>query len=117
MWRPPIVELLWCDGCPSVERALDELRAALVDVGLIDTDIRVRQIVTDADAHRDGFLGSPTIRVDGVDIVAVDGHESAVLTCRVYRRRDGRFSPTPDPEDLREALRRVSPREHASADA
>ena len=31
--------------------------------------------------------------------------EPAGLTCRVYRLRDGRFSPTPDPADVREALR------------
>ena len=27
------------------------------------------------------------------------------LTCRVYRLRDGRVSPKPDPDDLRDALR------------
>ena len=31
--------------------------------------------------------------------------EPAGLNCRVYVRRDGRVSPTPDPEDLRDALR------------
>ena len=29
------------------------------------------------------------------------------LTCRVYRLRDGRVSPTPDPEDVRAAVRRA----------
>ena len=32
------------------------------------------------------------------------GDEPAGLNCRVYRRRDGRVAPTPDPEDLRDAL-------------
>jgi len=31
--------------------------------------------------------------------------EPTGLTCRVYRRRDGRVSPTPDPADVRDALR------------
>jgi hypothetical protein len=26
------------------------------------------------------------------------------LACRIYRRRDGRISPTPDPADVRDAL-------------
>ncbi len=30
--------------------------------------------------------------------------EPAGLNCRVYARRDGRISPTPDPQDLRDAL-------------
>ena len=33
--------------------------------------------------------------------------EPFTLTCRVYRLRDGRVSPVPDPDDLRETLRRV----------
>ena len=32
--------------------------------------------------------------------------EPVGLTCRVYRLRDGRVSPLPDPEDIRDALRR-----------
>ena len=31
-------------------------------------------------------------------------NEPVGLTCRVYLRRDGRISPTPDPSDVREAL-------------
>ena len=33
--------------------------------------------------------------------------EPFTLTCRVYRLRDGRVSPTPDPEDVRAAVRRA----------
>jgi hypothetical protein len=33
---------------------------------------------------------------------------TVALTCRVYRLRDGRFSPTPDPDDVRDALRERS---------
>jgi hypothetical protein len=90
-----------------MERALEELRAALVDVGLGDARVGLREIKTDADAQKEGFVGSPTVLVDGVDVVTVAAHEPSGLTCRVYRRRDGRFSPTPDPEDLRESLRLV----------
>jgi hypothetical protein len=113
----PKVELLWCQGCPSTDRALDELRAALADVGLGGTPIGLREIKTDADAQSEHFVGSPTILVDGVDVADGADHESAALTCRVYRRRDGRFSPTPDPEDVREALRTAVADEQVHADA
>ena len=49
-------------------------------------------------------MGSPTIRIGGVE-VAPEPDEPAGLTCRVYRLRDGRVSPTPDPQDIREAIR------------
>lgn len=62
-----------------------------------------REVFTDAEAAELGFVGSPTIVVDGADLFDT-GDQPPALTCRVYRLRDGRFSPTPDPEDLRELL-------------
>jgi hypothetical protein len=64
----------------------------------------VREVASDDEAVRERFPGSPTIRVDGAD-VADPGDTPPALNCRIYRRRDGRISPTPDPEDLRAALR------------
>jgi hypothetical protein len=105
--QAPDVELLWWEGCPSTEAALAELRAALADVGLGAVDVRVTEIKTDADAEAAGFIGSPTILIDGDDLVPAADGEIAAWSCRVYQRRDGRVSPIPDPEDMREALRRA----------
>jgi len=99
------VELLWWEGCPSTERALAAVREALADLGLEDVDVRAREIRSDGDARDAGFVGSPTILIDGVDLVPAATDEQIGLSCRVYRRRDGRVSPIPDPDDLREALR------------
>jgi hypothetical protein len=101
--RAPRLELLWWEGCPSTERALTELRQAAAELGLETPDIAMREIRTDEEAAATGFIGSPTILVDGRDPLAADG-EPTGLTCRVYRRRDGRIAPTPDPDDLRAAL-------------
>lgn len=101
------VELLYWAGCPSHPQALRDLRAALADSGLDPDQVIVREIGSEADAQAERFVGSPTIRIDGLD-VQPPGHEPAALTCRTYRRRDGRVSPTPDPADLREALRVAS---------
>ena len=65
------------------------------------------EIETEDDARRERFVGSPTIRVGGVEVAPEEG-EPAGLTCRVYRLRDGRTSPTPDPGDIREAIRRAT---------
>jgi hypothetical protein len=104
----PRVELLWWEGCPSTERALAELREALRDLGLDEVEVSMREISTDEDTVEVGFRGSPTILIDGVDAVPAADDEPVGLSCRVYRRRDGRISPTPDPADLRDALRRAS---------
>ena len=101
--RQPDVELLWWAGCPSHPRALEQLRAAMTERGWDADAVVVREVADDATAQRERFIGSPTIRIDGHD-VADDGGQLPALTCRVYRRRDGRFSPLPDPDDLRAAL-------------
>jgi hypothetical protein len=108
--RTPDVELLWWEGCPSTEGALAAVREALAELGLADADVRMREVVSDDDAHAAGFFGSPTILIDGEDLVPAAAGEEIGLSCRVYRRRDGRISPIPDPDDLREALRRAAER-------
>jgi hypothetical protein len=95
------VELLYWDGCPSHPEALAQLRSILGE----DFPVTVREVVDEEDALAERFPGSPTIRVDGEDLFPID--DPPGLSCRIYRLADGRFSPTPDPGALREALARV----------
>jgi hypothetical protein len=97
------VEFLWFEGCPSHEQALSDLRDAMRRAGLDPASVELRHVDTEAAAAREGFVGSPTIRVDGNDLFP-PGDEPVGLTCRIYRLRDGRVSPTPDPADLNEAI-------------
>jgi len=80
------------------------LREEVEAAGLDPDSIEVREVDTEQSAEREEFVGSPTVRVDGRDVQPVEG-EPTGLACRVYRRRDGRTSPLPDPADLRDALR------------
>ena len=97
------IELLFWEGCPSHPKALADLREAMVEAGLDPCTVLVREIRDHAEAERERFVGSPTIRVDGDDIVPAEG-EPYSLSCRIYHRRDGRISATPDPDDIRKAL-------------
>jgi hypothetical protein len=112
--RLPDIEVLWWEGCPSTDRALADLRAALDELGLSSAGVRTLEVKTDEDARRLGFIGSPTVLIDGADPVAPTAEDVSGLACRVYRRRDGAISPTPDPDDLREALRRAAEREEVA---
>jgi hypothetical protein len=100
------VELLWWDGCPSHPEALADLERILSEEA-IDVSVERVEIRDDDQARRERFPGSPTIRINGSDILEAEG-EPYSLTCRVYRLRDGRISPTPDPEDVRDAVRRAT---------
>lgn len=102
------VELLWWSGCPSHAKARVMLERAMMDLGMDPATIESVQLFTDEDAVRERFTGSPTIRVNGTDIVPPEDGDPSALTCRLYFRRDGRPSPLPDPEDIREALQQSS---------
>jgi hypothetical protein len=97
------VELLWWRGCPSWERAIEITREQMRRAGLDPERLEVREIGDEADAEREGFPGSPTIRVDGRDIEPPD-EQPGGLTCRVYRLPDGRISALPDPAAIASAL-------------
>ena len=97
-------------GGTAVRRTLRrsaELERVLREEG-VPADVTRVEIEDDEQARREHFPGSPTIRIDGRDIVPPGEGEPYSLTCRVYRRRDGRISPVPDPEDVRDAVRRAA---------
>jgi hypothetical protein len=100
------VELLWWEGCPSHPQTLADLERVLREEH-VDAPVQMVEVESDEQAQRERFPGSPTIRLDGEDAIPADPGEPFSLTCRVYRLRDGRISATPDPEDLREAIRRA----------
>jgi hypothetical protein len=101
-------ELLWWEGCPSTDEALATLRAALKEAGADPESVELREIVDDEQAERERFPGSPTIRIDGEDVVPPGRDDVVGLSCRVYRLADGRPSPTPDPADVRAAVRNAA---------
>ncbi len=103
--RAPVVEFLWWRGCPSWERALSDLHTQMEARGLDPVAVAVREVETDAEAQDEQFVGSPTIRIDGVDIQP-PGDQPAGLTCRIYKLRDGRISALPDAAEVGAALER-----------
>jgi hypothetical protein len=102
------IELQWWAGCPSTEQARTELHEVLSELGLAEVNVRMREIGGDAEARALRFPGSPTILIDGCDVVEPGPGDPVGLTCRVYRRRDGRLAATPDPADIRHAVQEAS---------
>jgi len=101
----PLVEVLTFEGCPHGEPALELVRRVVADSGISAT---VRRIdVPDAEtAKSQRFLGSPTIRVAGVDVDPhAEGRDDYVLSCRVYQTDSG-FAGQPDERWVRDALLR-----------
>jgi len=82
------VDLLTTLDCPHAERVEAILRSALSEDG---REGRVHRVyVTDLDnAAGLGFHGSPTIRIDGRDVVPVPADLPINLGCRLYRQPNG----------------------------
>jgi hypothetical protein len=80
--------LLYFDGCPNWSTAKDRLIEAVSLGGRTDTEIEHRRIETSGEAAACGFIGSPTILIDGRDPFAEPGAQAS-LSCRIYRTPDG----------------------------
>lgn len=98
------IDFLYYEDCPSHQQALERLQTVLQEEG-VQPEIHILKIQTEEQARRENFHGSPTIRIDGRDIDPAGEDQPVGLTCRVYTTRDGRFSPLPDPETIRQAVR------------
>jgi len=108
MSDPLEILVLGWSGCPTTGTVREWIQQTCSEAGIPAPSVHIEYIETDAEAHRRGFVGSPTFVVDGVDLLpAVDSPPA--LSCRLYRLRDGRPSPLPDPADFVAALSRRAP--------
>lgn len=91
-----MVEILYFDGCPNHEGLETHVRTLLADTG-VELPITVRRIDSEAEARAERFLGSPTIRVNGVDVDPTAAtHDTYGIMCRVYPTDDGPRGTPPD---------------------
>jgi hypothetical protein len=98
------IEFLFEPECSSTDVALSRLREVTNEEGH-DGSIEVVEVATDELAATLRFIGSPTIRIDGIDIDPPGDETRYALTCRAYRLPDGRITPYPPKELIRTALR------------
>jgi Alkylmercury lyase len=90
------VELLFFDGCPNHEALEPHLRA-LLRRRWPDADLVLRRVESEEDARRLGFLGSPSVRVDGRDVEpGAEARDDFGLKCRLYRVGDRLVGAPPD---------------------
>lgn len=78
------IEILYFDGCPNHSPTLERVKDALRQEGQAADVVEVN-VRDDATARRLGFLGSPTVRIDGLDIepsARLSKHSG--LMCRTY---------------------------------
>ena len=78
------VEVFYIDGCPNhkpvVERVKKVLQQERISVPLVEVEIH-----DEREAKKIGFLGSPTVRINGLDVDPECRAGTATgMTCRYY---------------------------------
>lgn len=100
------IEFLYFRGCPNHEAA----RKLLVEVlreNRIKVTLHNMRIDSRDEAVAKRFLGSPTIRINGMDVDPSAEHRADFgMQCRVYLA-GGKYAGMPSKEMIRAALRKV----------
>ena len=99
---PMQIEVFYFDDCPNHQATVERIKSVLREEGC---DAKVREVlVPDVEtAQRVNFLGSPTVRVNGIDIEPEAHNRSdSGLMCRRYA------GGVPSHELIRSAIRSAS---------
>lgn len=75
------IELLYFESCPLYKKALENLQAVLAE-NHIDAEVHLINVDSPEKTETLGFHGSPSIRINGVDLEGKDGDYTYV--CRMY---------------------------------
>jgi len=98
------VEILYFEGCPAYRDLLPRVRRIVAAAGGDPEGIVLRGVETLEAAEEARFLGSPTVRVDRVDVdPGAQRREDFGLKCRIYRSEEGQ-TPTPPDSWLKAAI-------------
>jgi hypothetical protein len=78
------VEVLYFESCPHRAPTVERVREELQSHGM-PKEIREVEVRTQAEAEALGFLGSPTVRINGLDIESEARHLTNYgMSCRTY---------------------------------
>ena len=101
----PLVEILYFDGCPNHHPAVALVERVSRELG-VEPNVQLVNVPDQEAARRLRFLGSPTIRVGGVDVdPQTEERDDYSLACRVFRT-DAGVVGQPDERWVRDALLR-----------
>ena len=76
MSKQQLIEILTVPGCTSKRPMRDLVDSLLQENEIDNAEVREVEVATDAMAVREKFPGSPTVRVNGIDVDPEDDRQS-----------------------------------------
>lgn len=100
------IEVLYIADCPHHKPVIERVRDVLCAAGIDDPVMEV-EVLSTMDAEERGFFGSPTVRIDGLDVEPeARATRHFGLGCRSYAE-NGHRSGMPSRELIRRALQEM----------
>ncbi len=88
-----LLEVLYFDGCPSHGRLLPVLHELAAEHHV---ELKQLRIETTEQAEQSHFLGSPTVRYNGIDVEpGAQERTDFGMKCRIYRSSEGQSGVPP----------------------
>lgn len=99
------VEVLFFEGCPNHQPAVQRVRNVLADEGVCAEVVQI-EVPDQATAESLSFLGSPSVRINGIDVEGTIAPKAVGFSCRVYMQGSVREG-VPPVEVIRCAVRKA----------
>jgi hypothetical protein len=100
------ITVQFTDSCSHQDAVRDLLREAVADAG-VEVEIEESSVRTDEEAQRAKVLGSPTIRVEGLDVEYAEREPDETSNgCRYYNTPAG-WKPFPEKGMIIRAIERA----------
>jgi hypothetical protein len=101
-----VVEILYTDACPFWKTTLQTINEVLKELN-IAVPVKETRIATLEEAKRYRFPGSPTVRINGVDIDPAAKQTVGFIGCRIYTH-NGRIYEYPTKQMIKTALKQLT---------
>ena len=104
------VVLLYEATCPNVAATRKAIEEAMAEQGL---SMPVREVERSAPELPEEWrsFGSPTVLVDGCDVMGEQGGSNDICACRLYHKADGSLTGVPPTDRIASALAAAMKRE------
>jgi len=101
-----VVEILYTDACPFWKETLNAINEVAKEFNIVIT-VKKTMIASDEEAKEHRFPGSPTVRINGVDIDPEARETAGYIGCRIYTYK-GKTYDYPPKQMIKSALQRLT---------